>query len=204
MSYKQKSYIRQFGNKQNFMETNIVEDISNLVESTDNLCPTLNTGIFDHDPFAIGYPVLNKTCTEVIDTPAYPTFLATNLQGWKISGSVFVETSSSSDVIYLGSVENIGFFDNFPWKITGTVYTWDNSNYINVHSALASGAKMYDFNNSTLAPCDFQFIPEYYDGGFDLYLTYSTSDPSAALYGIVSFEYEFLENKGAELTMTFY
>lgn len=36
MSYKQKSYIRQFGNKQNFMETNIVEDISHLVEKTNN------------------------------------------------------------------------------------------------------------------------------------------------------------------------
>jgi len=32
MSYIQKSYIRQFGNKQNFMETNIVEDLQYLVE----------------------------------------------------------------------------------------------------------------------------------------------------------------------------
>lgn len=31
MSYIQKSYIRKFGNKENFMETNIVEDISYLV-----------------------------------------------------------------------------------------------------------------------------------------------------------------------------
>ncbi len=31
MSYIQKSYIRQFGNKQNFMETNIVEDLQYLV-----------------------------------------------------------------------------------------------------------------------------------------------------------------------------
>jgi len=30
-NYIQRSYIRQFGNKQNFMETNIVEDISYLV-----------------------------------------------------------------------------------------------------------------------------------------------------------------------------
>jgi len=32
MPYIQKSYIRQFGNKQNFMETNIVEDLQYLVE----------------------------------------------------------------------------------------------------------------------------------------------------------------------------
>ena len=31
MSYIQRSYIRQFGNKQNFMETNIVEDLQYLV-----------------------------------------------------------------------------------------------------------------------------------------------------------------------------
>jgi hypothetical protein len=31
MAYIQKSYTRQFGNKQNFMETNIVEDVTYLV-----------------------------------------------------------------------------------------------------------------------------------------------------------------------------
>lgn len=36
MSYIQKSYIRQFGNKQNFMETNIVEDITHLVDQSNS------------------------------------------------------------------------------------------------------------------------------------------------------------------------
>lgn len=34
MSYIQKSYIRQFGNKQNFMETNIVEDLQYLINES--------------------------------------------------------------------------------------------------------------------------------------------------------------------------
>lgn len=34
MTYIQKSYIRQFGNKQNFMETNIVEDLQYLINES--------------------------------------------------------------------------------------------------------------------------------------------------------------------------
>lgn len=34
MPYIQKSYIRQFGNKQNFMETNIVEDLQYLINES--------------------------------------------------------------------------------------------------------------------------------------------------------------------------
>lgn len=34
MSYIQKSYIRQFGNKQNSMETNIVEDLQYLINES--------------------------------------------------------------------------------------------------------------------------------------------------------------------------
>ena len=33
-NYIQKSYIRQFGNKQNFMETNIVEDLQYLINES--------------------------------------------------------------------------------------------------------------------------------------------------------------------------
>lgn len=33
-NYIQKSYIRQFGNKQNFMETNIVEDLRYLINES--------------------------------------------------------------------------------------------------------------------------------------------------------------------------
>jgi hypothetical protein len=36
MPYIQKSYIRQFGNKQNFMETNIVEDLQYLVDQANS------------------------------------------------------------------------------------------------------------------------------------------------------------------------
>ncbi len=34
MSYIQKSYIRQFGNKKNIMETNIVEDLQYLINES--------------------------------------------------------------------------------------------------------------------------------------------------------------------------
>lgn len=168
---------------------------------------TLRTGIFDIFPFAIGLPVMLKTCTRVIDTPAFPTFLAVNLQGYKISGSLVLTAGSSSDVVYLGTVENAGFFDGFPWKITGTVYTQDDVNNIDIHTTLASGASLFDSNGGIVVPVNIQFLPDYYaPGAFDLYLAYSVQSipTTEQLQGIISFEFEFLNDASVEPTFTVY
>ena len=166
---------------------------------------TLYTGIYDNYPFAIGYPVLLKTCTQVIDTPSFPTVLPVNLQGWKVSGSIIIDDAQSGDVLYLGSVENVNnFFTNFPWKITGTVYTWDDANSVAIYTTLANGATVYDQNGSTTLPCNFQFVPQYFPGGFDLFLVYDSNTLGAEVETMVSFEYEFLNDIATTPTLTYY
>lgn len=168
---------------------------------------TLYTGIYDNPSFAIGYPVLLKTCTKVIDTPGFPTFVPVDLQGWKVSGSVYIGEGLAGGAIYLGSVENLtGSFDNFPWKISGTVYIYDSNLGEEVYSTLANGADVWDDASGTAAQCKLQFIPDYYPGGFDLYLTYSqpSTGPGSKIEAVVSFEYEFLEDTNVEPTFTYY
>lgn len=163
---------------------------------------TLRTGIFDNYPFPIGYPVLLKTCTQVIDTPAFPTFLAVNLQGWKVAGSIELNENTNAGVKYLGTVENATLFSNFPWQIRGTAYCYDGLN--NIYTALGNGATLYDMNSNVTVPVNLQFVPDYFPGGFDLYLVYSQADPTAEISGIISFEYEFLEDSTGELTFNYY
>jgi hypothetical protein len=166
---------------------------------------TLYTGIFDNYPFPIGYPVILKTCTKVIDTPAFPTFLAVNLQGWKVTGSVQLVDNSFQGVIYLGTVENTGnAIENFPWKINGTVFTFDQAGGIEIQNTLANGALMHDVNNSINQPVNIIFVPVYFSGGFDLFLAYDTVDLTAELQGVISFEYEFLQDLDIEPTFTYY
>ena len=162
---------------------------------------TLRTGIFDLPPFAIGAPVLLKTCTTVIDTPAAPTFVAVNLEGWKVAGSV-VLSGQAFDAMYLGTVGNTESFTGFPWKITGTVYAQDGAD--EVYSNLANGATVYDGNAGVLSTATIEFTPVYFPGGFDLFLTYAElTSPIAQTQAIVSFEFEFLSDENSELTFTY-
>lgn len=164
---------------------------------------TLRTGIYDFFPFAIGAPVLLKTCTKVIDTPAAPTFVPVNLEGWKVAGSI-VLSGQATDAMYLGTVENTESFTGFPWKITGTVYAQGGPGD-EVYSNLASGATVYDGNAGVLSTAAFEFTPVYFPGGFDLFLTYTElTSPIAQTQAIVSFEFEFLSDENSELTFTYY
>lgn len=164
---------------------------------------TLRTGIYDNFPFAIGYPVLLRTCTTVIDTPATPTFVAVNLEGWKVAGSVLL-SGLAQDSIYLGTVENTEFFTGFPWKVTGSVYA-QASPGDETYTALANGATAYDANAGALTSINLEFVPQFFPGGFDLFLNYiEPVTPTAEIEGIVSFEWEFLSDEGSEPTLTYY
>lgn len=163
---------------------------------------TLYTGIYDELPFTIGVPVMLKTCTKVIDTPAFPTFVAVNLQGWKVAGSILL-TGQSSDAIYLGTIENGAFFTGYPWKITGTVYTSDGSDTF--YSALANGATAYDSDSATFIPIDVMITTQPFPGGLDIFLTYDQNvNPNAEVGAIVSFEFEFLAEENLDITFTYY
>lgn len=83
---------------------------------------TLYTGIYDQFPYIIT-PYLNKTCTRVEDTPAFPTALAVNLQGWKVEGTILLQGSASYSE-YLGTItiKNYNATPYIPFNSTGTVY----------------------------------------------------------------------------------
>ena len=177
----------------------------------------LRTGIYDNNDgpysFGVGYPVMTKTTTKVIDTPASPTLLATNLQGWKVSGSVDIDSGNSGDMIYLGSIEYpfFPFWATFPWKTSGQVYTWDDNNSEDVFTPLANGAFVFDNDTYNKVKCDFyittQFYPTPTGEGMDLYLVYdaTAANPTAeVVYTTVSFEFEFLRPEGYDPTFIYY
>lgn len=169
---------------------------------------TLRTGIYDNTDWVIGYPVMIKTCTQVIDTPAFPTSTAINLQGWKITGSLELYTGNPGDVVYLGSVEyqNESFWPVMPWKTSGTVFTYNELNDAEMYSTLANGALMYDNDANDVTPVNIYVTVEYYPGGADVYLQYyATTSLTAELTNtVVSFEFEFLHDSADAPTFIYY
>lgn len=165
----------------------------------------LRTGIYDNFPFPIGWPVMTKTTTKVIDTPASPTFVAVDLQGWKISGTVEILQGVAANSFYIGSVEfTNNFFPIFPWKTSGTVFAYDDDNNEAVYTALGNGAFLWDADNTQITKADFYFTVDDYSGGVDIYLVYRGTDPSDELYGNVSFQFEFLHPTSETPTFIYY
>lgn len=154
----------------------------------------LRTGIYDNAPFAIGYPVMHKTTTKVIDTPASPTFVDVDLQGWKISGSAETDGFNAADSIYIGSVEFgiVGFPPIFPWKTSGTVYLYNYDDDQDIYTPLANGALMYDNDSTNNVATDIYITANYYPAGVDLYLNYRGPSPANELQATMSFQFEFL------------
>ena len=164
---------------------------------------TLRTGIYDQNNYPIGFPVMLKTCTRVVDTPASPTFVAVNLQGWSIQGSVEINSNDYAGSIYLGTIEfpDDWFWPVVPWKSSGMVYTNGNE----VYSTLGNGAMMFDNNANTIVPVNVYFQLDYYSNGADLYMIYDANNVSSELYDtVVSFQFEFLHNEALEPTFTYY
>lgn len=167
----------------------------------------LRTGIYDNFPFPIGYPVLSKTSTSVIDTPSSPTFISVNLQGWKISGSADIDDGSPNGSVYLGTISynTPWFWPAMPWKTTGTVFTYDQNSDTEIYSTLANGAFMYDSNANTVIPANVYITVEYYDNEFDMYLIYDQADGSAEINNTtVSFEFEFLHEATDDIKFIYY
>lgn len=162
----------------------------------------LRTGIYDETTnggdyiFAVGAPVLSKTTTKVIDTPAAPTFVAVDLQGWKLSGSLDINFNVPGDQVYLGSIEfdSVPFWDMFPWKTTGQVHAWDGSSY---YSTLGNGSMMYDDNAGTIIPVNCYIKADFYPAstgsGYDIFFVYDQADATAQITDTTaSFQFEFL------------
>jgi hypothetical protein len=170
---------------------------------------TLKTGIFDDFPFPVT-PVMLPTCTRVEDTPAFPTFLAVNLQGYKVSGAIELFGSDSYSE-YLGSVEipTTGVPLFFPWKTTGTVTALDDldniiTNPFGLFNSVADSAGGLTYAQITIAA-----LPYATPGaqGLDLVMFVDPTSLSPVVGNIeatVAFEFEFLVDETITPTFTIY
>lgn len=157
---------------------------------------TLRTGIMDDPYFFIGYPVMLKTSTNVIDTPSYPTMIDIDLQGWKIAGSVNVDEGNNFDRFYLGTVNSAtSFWPIIPWKTTGTVFTYDASRDMELYTALSTDALIYDNDSNATIRATVYITTVYYGDEVDLYLEVDAGGSVEMRNTVISFEFEFLTDK---------
>ena len=169
---------------------------------------TYKTGIFDQWPFVVT-PAMIKTCTRIQDTPAYPTFFAANLEGYKIGGIYELGSANSTFIVeYLGTIETTdgSYLNIFPWKTSGTVSTYPNAPLPTpVVSAFANNASVTD-DNGDLVPAELMTIAidQYSPNGADVYLIATSSTAIATINGEAAFEFEFLTTEDTSLSFTIY
>ena len=162
---------------------------------------TYKTGIYDQFPWPIT-PSMLKTCTRVEDTPAAPTALPVNLQGYKVGGAVELFGYVGYNE-YIGSVEipDTGVSIFLPWKTTGTVSALDTTGPtdVTITNALGTFNSVIDdgTGSTTYAQISIVAIPYTSPGiqGYDLVMFV---DPTALqplvgnIEATVAFEFEFL------------
>jgi len=168
---------------------------------------TYRTGIYDDYPWTIT-PTMLPTCTNIIDTPAFPTAFAANLVGYKVAGSYDLSENDTIVVEYIGTVENVNgnYLFNLPWKTSGSVGAFVNVPFPSpLVSAFANGATIAD-DNGDAVPAELMTIAVdfYAPGAADLYLVIASNTAFNAMYAAVSFEFEFLDIEGETLKFTIY
>jgi hypothetical protein len=162
---------------------------------------TYKTGIYDVFPWPIE-PSMLKTCTRVEDTPAFPTALPVNLQGYKVGGTIELFGSGSYS-IYIGSVEipNTGVSIFLPWKTTGTVSALDETGLttIAITNPLSLFVTVIDSASGSTSYAQIAIAATPYPGpgvnGYDLimFVDPTSLQPIAGnIEATVSFEFEFL------------
>lgn len=167
------------------------------------------TGIYDDYPWYVT-PIMVSTCNTVIDTPAFPTAVPTNLQGYKVIGSTFMYNESLPFVQYIGTVEisNTYYVGLFPWKTEGTVLAYDDNFGEYMSSAFANGALVTD-SSSTLAVntnyATIMVVP-YAPGAYDLFLVINVDSMVIPAVDAeeIAFEYSFFAQKDADVKFTIY
>lgn len=168
---------------------------------------TLKTGIYDNYPFIIE-PVMLPTCTRVEDYPVFPTALAVNLVGYKVTGTYDLSENNTVVVEYIGTVENVNgnYLFGLPWKTVGSVGAFVNVPFPSPFvSAFANGAIIED-DNGDAVPAELMTIAVdfYAPSAADLYLVIASNTAVDAMYATVSFENEFLDIEGETLKFTIY
>jgi hypothetical protein len=167
----------------------------------------IRTGIYDNYPWTVT-PTMLPTCTNIIDTPAFPTMFAANLVGYKVSGTYDLNENNTFVVEYIGTVENVNGNNIFglPWKTSGSVGAFINVPFPSPFvGAFANGATIADGNGDAV-PAELMTIAVdfYAPDAADLYLVVASNTAIDAMYATISFENEFLDIEGETLKFTIY
>lgn len=169
---------------------------------------TYRAGIFDQYPFYVT-PSMIPTCTKVEDTPAFPTFFASNLVGYKVGGAYDLNSQGDTVVVeYLGTVESTdgASLFLFPFKTSGTVTAYVNVPFPSPFvSTFANGAIVED-ENGDAKPAEIMTIAlyQYSPIAADIYLVATSATAFGQIYGDAAFEFEFLIPEGREIKFTIY
>lgn len=201
-----------FSHVYNFLNKKITDLFSttSFVEASAAACYKNNaykTGIYDQYPFVVT-PSMIKGCTNIVDTPAYPTMFPYNLESYKVLGVVEIDQESTGGTIYIGTIETSGFaYIQGPGKITGSTQFYDTDLEYSISCAFANGASLRDNNTGISVPVEILNISlDYYSPyAADLYLVYdSLTAEAGGVYGYVSFEIEVFIIPGSKPTFTIY
>lgn len=159
------------------------------------------TGILDDFPWIVT-PTMVSTCNKVIDTPAFPTALPINLQGYKVVGSLTLPATTPPYIEYIGSVEinSLSFPTLIPWKTDGDILAYDDNYGEFLSSAFANGAYVTDDTNDETIQANRVSImlSPYSPTGVDLFLIIEVSSATGDIYAdSISFEYSFFTDEKA-------
>jgi hypothetical protein len=165
----------------------------------------LETTLFAFPFNYVVVPVMQKT-NDVLTGPSFFFGNTATLNAYVVSGTVAVQTNSN--FWYIGTVSaDVPLYGTLPWKVTGTVYAFDDSLPGGggwLQTGLSDSARFSDTNGGTVQ-ADYCTIIEDYNstpGSIDLYLAVNSSSAVGDIYGNVSFQYEFFIDESINVTFT--
>jgi len=149
-------------------------------------------------------PVMQET-NNTLSGPSYFFGNTINNKSYAVSGTISVQTNAS--FWYIGTISaNEPLNGTLPWKVTGTVYAFDDSlpGGSWLQTGLCDGARFGDTNGGSVQ-ADYCTIIEDYNstpGSIDLYLAVNSLAAIGDIFGNVSFQYEFFVEDTLNLTFT--
>ena len=175
------------------------------IDKKDLIAEHLETTLF---AFPFNYAVV-PTMQETGNTISGPSFFfgnELNFKSYVVSGMISVQTNAS--FWYIGTLSGSEpLTGNLPWKVTGTVFAFDDSLPGGggwLQTGLCDGARFGNTNGGTVQS-DFCTIIEDYNstpGSIELYLAVNSPTIIGDIFGNVAFQYEFFVDENVDVTFT--
>jgi hypothetical protein len=150
-------------------------------------------------------PVMQET-SNILTGPSFFFGNTLTYKSYVVSGMIAVQTNSN--FWYIGTLSaDISLTGTLPWKVTGTVFAFDDSLPGGggwLQTGLSDSARFGDTNGGT-AQADYCTIVEDYNttpGSIDLYLVVNSSTAIGDIFGNVAFQYEFFLEDPTTLSFT--